>query len=80
MGYLDKTYVLGSTFTIGLVLGGGKFQVFYGNLTTPAISVPMPFICDTLIFKTGNYYYEPATGGGDDSSASSYLEVWNSTP
>jgi poly(beta-D-mannuronate) lyase len=53
LGDLDGAYVLGEPFTVRMVAEGGRIDVYYQDLTTPAVSVDRDV--DGCYFKAGVY-------------------------
>jgi hypothetical protein len=53
LGTLDPDYVLGTEFTVRIVAEGGTIDVYYDDLTTPAVTVPRE--AEGCYFKAGAY-------------------------
>jgi len=53
LGDLDPAYVLGTEFTVRIVAENGTIDIYYDDLTTPAVSVQRD--ADGCYFKAGAY-------------------------
>ncbi len=66
-GLLDANYVLGTPMTVKLVASGGQIQVFYNDLTTPRVVVPVD--ASGCYFKAGAYTQSNASKGDAPDAA-----------
>ena len=66
-GLLDANYVLGTPMTVKLVARGGRIQVFYNDLTTPKVDLPVS--ASGCYFKAGAYTQSNASKGDAPDAA-----------
>ena len=53
---LANSYVLGTKFTIGILIKAGTVKFFYNNMVTPVVTAPFVKPCDTNAFKVRSHY------------------------